>query len=156
VHAAAREGSLEALQYLRGAGFGMAGGCSTCQLQVSAVFNSWADLTKTVIMLRYPLCPRLRLVSMLEAAPSTPMSPWFAELDSEGKLPLHHAAIGYGQVGAAARRGADHSRVADALLAAGCAPDAADTHGCTPLHFAAGARGRRTGKGRSGCCMLGL
>lgn len=84
VHAAAREGSLEVLQYLYGAGFGM------------------------------------------------------ADLDAERKSPLHHAPIGAGQPGLAARRGAAHRQVAEVLLASGCRVDAADAHGCTPLHFAAG------------------
>jgi ankyrin repeat protein len=61
------------------------------------------------------------------------------ELDSERKSPLHHAPIGCGQAAVAARRGANHGQVAEVLLSSGCAVDAQDAHGCTPLHFAAGA-----------------
>ena len=85
VHAAAREGSLDVLQYLYGSGFDM------------------------------------------------------AQLDEERKSPLHHTPIGSGGAAASARRGADHRQVAEALLAGGCRVDAQDAHGCTPLHFAAGA-----------------
>eukprot|EP00887_Chlorella_sp_A99_P000878 scaffold5.g878.t1 len=85
VHAAAKEGYLDVLQYLYGAGY---------------------DLTA---------------------------------VDVEGKTPLHCAPIGYGQVQLAAKRGVDHHSVAEVLLAVGCAPNAPDSHGCTPVHFAAGA-----------------
>jgi ankyrin repeat protein len=39
----------------------------------------------------------------------------------------------------AARRGANHAQAAEVLLASGCRVDSQDAHGCTPIHFAAGA-----------------
>ena len=76
--------------------------------------------------------------------------PAFAELDGEGKSPLHHVAIG-AALASAARRGAAHLQLSNVLLVSGCQVDTQDAHGCTPLHFAAGECGAEwTGSGRGG------
>ena len=125
VHAAAREGSLDVLQYLYGAGFNMAGGWGHAQLGAEVAGRGVLAAARHA-----PLWP---------ATWHCPPPALTADLDGEGKSPLHHAPIGAGQPGLAARRGAAHRQVAEALLASNCQVDTQDAHGCTPVHFAAGA-----------------
>lgn len=155
MHAAAREGCLDVLQYLYGAGFDMTG--ETAQGLLSAAATCPVDgwpVSHCVLHARHrlrgraahaarPMLVQPRPLSHLPTRIPTPGP--LAELDSERKSPLHHAPIGCGQAALAARRGADHRAAAEVLLAAGCRVDAQDTHGCTPLHFAAG--GARGGQG---------
>jgi hypothetical protein len=141
VHAAAREGCLDVLQYLFGAGFDMAG---------ESVVGSTGQCHAVPCMHRH-VCNGARGAYTpqphVSRPPAWPLTLYLlptacllprAELDSERKSPLHHAPIGCGQAAVAARRGADHRQVAEALVASGCRVDSQDAHGCTPLHFAAG------------------
>lgn len=127
MHAAAREGCLDVLQFLYGAGFDMTGApglgwglCVGGKRNTSSKRDQLCD-SRTLNIAAAALIKIVLLVTIISVQRVSPCAPSCAELDAERKSPLHHVPIGAGQTGLATRRGANHSQVCcDMLPASWC------------------------------------